>query len=408
MDSQKNESPGGSFGGALAIIAFGAVFMAVGALMFWGLTRDLDARWAKALEREGYGTPAEIREAEQAHAAFLPLLAAWKERDAQRLETVKAKLTADADEGTLERELEALRDAAEDWEPRPPMDVPKPLPEGWWARFAGLSTDSRKTLFAGPMVAPAFFLPGLFIALGALLSLIREGGARRLAHQHPNRPWLHVAQWSALQGRSHASGSRAGIVMMLSVFGWAAFCVTLMWALEPEPEWNFTFMMAMANFAAGVIALLAVRLLLQGFKYGQARLLLAQVPFEPGKTFSTRLMVPRELSATEQLNATLRLQELTTSGSGKNQRTHFTTVYKHDLVVPRAAFIDQGGRLAVELRFEVPADQPTSRYGVEPGYQWRVEVEAQTPGLDFEESFEVPVYPAGPHGEPTVRTDWQR
>ena len=391
----------------VAPLIFGGVVMFVSAAIVFGTTRDLEKRWDKALKQEGYGTAARILEAEQDQAAFPAQLTAWQTREAQRVETAKAKLAPDAEDGALQRELEALREAADDGEPNKPLEPPRLLPTELWPRFVALSTNSRTQLFAGTMVAPVPFMVGFFVVLGALVSFAGERGGRRFARQLPDRPWLHLAKWAALQGDSASSGNSAGILVMLGVFGWVAFCVTVLWVLDLETPGSFTFVMFMVNLLAAIIAVLAARRLIQGFKFGKARLLLAQVPAEPGKNFAMRLMVPAELSRTEQLTATLRLEKITTSGSGEKERTHQVTVFERELVVPRSAFVEQRGRLAVELRFDIPDDQPTSHHGDEPRYRWSVDVNAATPGIDFEDSFEVPVYRAGPGNEPLLRTDWQ-
>lgn len=408
MNSEKTESTSGSAGGSWLMVGFGTLFMTVGALICWGMTRDFEHRWAAGLHEDGYGTPAQIQEAEQAKAAFAPALADWRTRDAQRLEAVKGKLTPESEEGALEKELEALRDAAQDWEPQPPADPPRPMPEGIWAQLRELPIGSRGSLFLGPIVAPVFIIPGLFIALGGLASLFGGRGGRALARRFPDRPWLHDSDWSALRGSSSATGNLAGIMMMFALFGWVDFWVTLSWVTTTDPTGNATFITAMVNFLTAIIGLLAARRMIQSFKFGRTRLLLAQVPLEPGKNFATRLLVPGDLAAAEKLEATLQLQKVTTVGRGKNQRTVQVTLFSRDLVVPRAAFIEQGGQLAVELRFDVPDDQPTSHSGSEPGYLWSVEVSAETPGIDFEESFEVPVYRVGIDDQPVLRTDWQR
>ncbi len=103
--------------------------MTVGGLMFWGLTRDLEHRWDKCLDEDGYGSEAEVAGSLDELSAFPGLLASWKAREAQRLESLKAK-TPDADEAALEKELEALREDANDGEP-----------QGIWNRSCRFRTD---------------------------------------------------------------------------------------------------------------------------------------------------------------------------------------------------------------------------------------------------------------------------
>ncbi len=391
------------------LMAFGAVFMAGGGLMFWGLTQGLEEGWQRALTRNGFGTPAQLAESARARVDLAAALAAFQVRDAERRKLARGQLPPEAqgDEAALDEAVEVLREEASDWEPGPAPEVLRPLPEGRWGRFAALTTDQRTKLFAGPMAAPVFFMPGLFIALAAFVSMVRERGARRLAREFPERPWLHVSEWSRLRGRGQGGGARTGLSLMSFVFGWVALCASVMWIAEPEPEGAFTALTAAVDGVTVLLGLFTVRAYVQGFKFGQAALLLGQVPLEPGKTFAARLVVPAVLSTATKVSARLHLEKSYTTGQGKNRHAHSVTVYEQLQEVPRTALLGQGGTLSVDLRFELPDDQPTNHAGSEPGYQWKVAVSAETPGVDFSETFELPVYRPRGSGDLTVRSDWQ-
>ncbi len=398
----ETNSPVASVVGTLYGLVLGTLFMGVGLAIAGGLTQNLEPRWQKYLFNDGYGTPAQLR----AEAELRPLLARWKVREASRVELARTTLPADvlADEDKFSAALEELRDQANDREPNDPGDPLKPLPEKSWDRFSALTTDQRVELFKGLLVGPVFFLPGLFIAVAMLLSLWSGRSARRLAREFPERPWLHHAHWSQLRGSPDGSSSFAGICLMLAIFGWLAFCATLSWALEPNAAWNFTLVTFMVNLAAAFIAALTVRRVLQRFKFGQPQLLLAQVPIELGKTFSARLVMSRSVGAAEKLKATLRLTRSTTAGTGKNQSTDSDVLYERETEVPRSAFFEQDGRLAADLRFEVPEGQPFTRFGNEPTCEWQVVVGAEAAGVDFEETFSVPVYRPRSDAERTLRS----
>lgn len=379
--------------GYLFALAFGAVFIAAGGLIAWGLSRGLDERWAAALKADGYGTAEERRLAEQEHAEFARELVAWTLREEVRQAS-----------GGDEAALEALRVEAEDWEPTPPHPVPALLPEGAWARFAALSTASRQRLFVGLMVAPVFFAPGLFVAASALVELLRERRGARNVRRFPRRPWLHLTDWAALRGRSLGEGGSAALGLMVFVFGWAATCAGVMWALEPEPEPVFTGMTGAAVVIAALLGGLGARQALRVARFGRAELLLSQVPLEPGRPFTARLLVPRGLGGADDASATLCLERVTITGSGKQRGTRIVNLFSQRKEAGSAERSTHEGRATIDFRFDVPTDRPASRYGGESSFRWKLEVRAKSAGLRFEESFEVPVYPAG--GDVTTRREW--
>lgn len=373
--SEDAGSPGVSTAGYVAGTVFGAVFMAAGASMMWGLSRDLDDRWARALEADGFGAAEQVRAAEAERAREAEALAAWQARDLERQKV--------AGEGSGPK-LDALREAADDWEPAAPREVPRPLPEGAWGRFTALSARHRTKLFAGLMVAPVFFVPGLFIAAAALASMLRERGATRAMRDEPSRPWLHRSDWAARRARCATTGSAWGLALMLFVFGWAAACASVMWWLDDDVPFGLTVVVFVADLCAVLIALLAARRVRQSRKFGHLALELAEVPFVPGRPLAAKLEVGESLAGAT-LHAKLKLQKVTTSGSGKNRHTHFDTVFERALDAPVVNGV-------ADLRFELPSDQPATHYGEEPGFRWSIDVSAQVPGVDYEDSFEIPVY----------------
>ena len=406
-DSQdETESPVLSVAGTLYGLGFGAIFMAVGLAIAVGLTQNVGPRLEKYLGGNGYAYPQELRADAEARAAFPAALASWKVRDAARLEVAKTTLPAEvlADESSLATAMDALREKTDDWEPRDPREPLKPMPEKTWDRFAALRTSQRVALFKGLLVGPVFFLPGFFLAMSMMLSVFRERGARRLAREFPRRPWLHDDDWSQLRGSLRNANSIPGIAMMLGIFGWLALCATVSWVLDSERAWNFTLVMFVANLAATFIAVLAVRRVLQRIKFGQPQLLLAQVPIELGKTFSARLLMSSAVGGATTLRASLRLEKTTTSGIGKNKHTDLSVVCERSIEVPRSAFVEHEGGLSAELRFEVPDDVPLTRVTSEPSYEWLVAVKAETAGVDFDESFSVPVYRPQSDEEKTLRS----
>ena len=126
MDPENAESPSSDAVGMLvAPLVFGWLVMLVSSAIVFGTTRDLETRWDKALKQDDYATAEKILEAQKDQAAFPAELTAWEAREAQRIETAKAKLAAGAEEGALERELEAMREAANDSQPNQPPDPPR-------------------------------------------------------------------------------------------------------------------------------------------------------------------------------------------------------------------------------------------------------------------------------------------
>jgi len=100
------------------------------------------------------------------------------------------------------------------------------------------------------------------------------------------------------------------------------------------------------------------------------------------------------LSDVQSIRVTLKLTCLDriTRGSGENRDTDEHIIWREEYVVPEGQVGLGGLGASIPVRFAIPADaRETTAVGRSDGIVWVLGAEANLPGVDFKEDFDVPV-----------------
>lgn len=269
---------------------------------------------------------------------------------------------------------------------------------GVWAALAGLKLiplDESK-LHAPHWVLAVF--GGVFALAGVMLWSMgwRQFKASRrhkeLALRDPvlaDYPWdvrgFTPPRWSRV-----ASGiSRAAfLALFLSIFNWWAF---------------FTKAPLMLKIFVGLFDLILLFVVWQvgvligrTLKFGPSRIEFARFPYRPGETVTLHWRVPQGMARVTGGTITLRCVEewYEVRRSGRKRRRYLV----QEAVWSATAHLDRPRDIlpgkSEELRFDPPADAPgtaLSRPGTKPVF-WELVMDLDLAGLDFKETFLVPVY----------------
>jgi hypothetical protein len=113
----------------------------------------------------------------------------------------------------------------------------------------------------------------------------------------------------------------------------------------------------------------------------------------------------RELLGNSVVLVTLSSVRRTTSGSGKSSNTTESVLWQEDAEHPGASLHSGPAGVAIPVSFIIPAGlEPSS---VDPGSSaviWRLLVHADVPGVDYDATFEIPVFDTGVAAEPRPMT----
>jgi hypothetical protein len=249
-----------------------------------------------------------------------------------------------------------------------------------------------------PLVLGLFGLVFAGVGLGVMLLAVYgwkcAGRAREIQARRPDQPWLWREDWAA--GRVKSS-TRATMI--------SAWVFTLFWNLVSAPlvfvvprevmgKGNKLALLGLLFPVAGVGMLVwAVRSTLLWRKYGTSLFEMSRVPGVIGGRLEGVLHAPFQPGVAQAVRLTLTCVNEICSGSGRNRSTHEKILWQEESEIPGASagFGPQGARVPVS--FTVPFDcRDSDSSGTQSPIRWLLRAEASVPGVDYQASFEVPVF----------------
>jgi hypothetical protein len=240
-----------------------------------------------------------------------------------------------------------------------------------------------------------FAMAGLGLAWAGAAGMARARSARIRKEEHPLEPWYWDHPWDSKGATSGGIGSALQTFLtflfleaFLSIFHWWAF-------FSPERIIPLIILVGLFDLIALAILWGAFYQLFQFFKYGSSRLHFARFPFRPGDSVEAGLEVSRKIGAAPAISLVLRYIEevMETTGSGKNRSTTQVLYCLHEVTKELSAGqFDAGSDLEIPISIRLPAGDLSNRLLDTPRRYWELEVKAETPGIDYEARFLLPVY----------------
>jgi hypothetical protein len=226
-------------------------------------------------------------------------------------------------------------------------------------------------------------------------------GKRKLAEQdelkarHPNEPWLWQKDWASAR-----IDDTSRLVL------WTSWIFASLWNLVSIPagyagvraalyEQNKAGLVALLFPIAGVGLLVwAIRTSLRLTKYGVSRLELGTLPGVIGHTFAGTVRVNGALEAPEGFHVTLSCVRRVTTRSGKDSSTTESILWQEERQLRGEPSRDASGMSTrIPIAFRLPADaRPCDSSDPNDRILWRLTLSAKVAGLDYDSTFEVPVF----------------
>jgi hypothetical protein len=242
--------------------------------------------------------------------------------------------------------------------------------------------------------AGASFALGGFMVWGmAWKQFAAERSRREAVRRHPNEPALADYPWhpdgftvSEWTGAAKAFALATGLSIFLSMFNW--------WAFGMDGPWMIKGIVCLFDIIAVLLWVKVVQMLGRALKFGHSRVEFTQFPCRLPGPVVLRWQPVHGINRIHHGTFTLRCAEewMESSGSGKNR----SVTLIHEEIWSANGIIEQPRNFplhdAVELRYELPADALPTRLSADKPLFWELEVKLVMPGLDFNETYLVPVY----------------
>lgn len=256
---------------------------------------------------------------------------------------------------------------------------------------------AERSVHAPYWVLTAFgvsFALGGFMVWGMVWKQFAANRSRLEAtREHPNEPALADYPWhpdgfavSEWTGAAKALGLAAGLSVFLSMFNW--------WAFGANGPWMVKGITGLFDLIGVLMWGKAAQQFLRALKFSTTRITFGHFPCRLPEPVVIRWRPSDRITRMNRGTFTLRcVEEWTeTHGSGKDRNC----VVVHEEVWSANWLVEQPRNIplndAVELKYDLPADAlPTCLSADKPVF-WELQVKLDLPGLDFDETYLVPVY----------------
>ncbi len=245
-------------------------------------------------------------------------------------------------------------------------------------------------------------LVSLFFALiGGGIIYASIYGTRKLKEQaaveqsRPESPWLWRKDWAASRAESKNRNSIWGL-WIAAVFA-NTIALTLAVSTLPalwrssDPKAFFPLMFCVAGL---ILAGAAIRSSIRRKRFGLTYFQSSSLPFSPGRTLRGTIHLRFNTDAKHGIDLRLSCVRQTVTGSGNNRSTRQSVLWQADKNVPRESLMPgPSGDAMIPVEFGIPSDAYESNHD-EPNDQvlWLLHAEADIPGVDYSDDFELPVF----------------
>ncbi|WP_053094213.1 DUF3592 domain-containing protein [Cellvibrio sp. pealriver] len=255
---------------------------------------------------------------------------------------------------------------------------------------AVLNRELRWSLLGFKMI---FVLVFGGVGIGLMIFTLK---AKVGATDHPDsnsKPWLAQQEWASPEVTCNSKSSL-----------WVIWFFALIWNLISLPatlavpdEWaggNKLILIALIFPLAGIYLLYwAINSTLSWRRFGQLRLQLDPYPGSIGGQVGGTLNIPIAYNAQQRFPVNLQCVRRYVTGSGKSRTSHESIVWQSNGLAQSTPA--PGGGTSLAICFNVPANLPVSEIYSDDYRFWRLELNADLPGVDLHRQFEIPVFATG-------------
>jgi hypothetical protein len=240
----------------------------------------------------------------------------------------------------------------------------------------------------------------VFVCIGGGLMYAAIGGYGRLQKQaaieesNPLSPWLWRTDWA--MRRAESQNKKSEILFWVL----AIFCnmITLpflsgmiqQFARNRDPR---VFLLLVFNLLGVILIVKAVRATIRHQRFGDTYFEFDTLPFSPGERVGGRIHLKLDTRVEHGIDLRLSCVRKIVTGSGKSSSTSQVILWQADQNIPAGA-VEPGplGR-AIPVDFTPPPDSLfTSHDNPSDQVLWLLHAQADVPGVDYSDDFEIPVF----------------
>jgi hypothetical protein len=273
---------------------------------------------------------------------------------------------------------------------------------------------SRGNLRTGDMV-PALMVALVLVSIGAGLMYAAIGGYGRLKRQaaveesNPLSPWLWRTDWASRRAESLNKKSEITywVICILCNLITLPIVATVVPKMAKTSDPRLILPLGFSLFGLILLAI-ALRATIRHRRFGDTYFEFNSLPFSPGGRVGGRIHLKLETQAQHGIDLRLSCVRKIVTGSGKNRTTNQVVLWQADQNIPSGAVGPGPLGRTIPVDFTLPAeslvtdqDNPTDQV------LWLLHAQADVPGVDYSDDFELPVFRSAASAEPARESQSQ-
>jgi hypothetical protein len=240
----------------------------------------------------------------------------------------------------------------------------------------------------------------VFAVIGGGLIYAAMGGYGRLKKQaaieesNPLSPWLWRTDWASRRAESQFKKSAVTLWVL------AVLCnvVTLPFLVGMAQQFARNrnpgvFLLLVVNLLGAVLIVKAARATIRRRRFGETYFEFDTLPFSTGEHVRGKIHLQLDTRAEHGISLRLSCVRKVVSGSGEDSTTNQIVLWQADQNVPPCTVGSGPLGCAIPVDFPIPADGvATSHDDPRDQILWLLHAQADIPGLDYTDDFEIPVF----------------
>jgi hypothetical protein len=261
------------------------------------------------------------------------------------------------------------------------------------------SVHNNTNSIAGAIFASVFAIIGGGLMFGAVYGYQRQTRDTAVKEANPQSPWLWRCDWA--QGRALSNHRTTFYAWWVCTVLTGMLFLPMAWINLPQllrtASFGMVFLLGLCLIPAALLVG-AVRATIRRRRYGRTYFEFATLPFSPGKRMSGQIHLRLETAADHGIDLRLSCIRRLVTGSGKQRSVNDIQLWQQEKNVPQPAFLMGSADTCIPVEFDVPEDAYETNHDV-PRDQllWMLHAQADVPGVDYCDDFEIPVFGLTPH-----------
>ena len=280
--------------------------------------------------------------------------------------------------------------------------------------FLNAANQPLPARIGAAIFASVFAIIGGGLIFGSLYGYSLQKEQARRESANPASPWLWRQDWAA---------SRVESKNKSSVIGWWIGAVLANMLFLPMSLGSIskglstqdpTYIVPAALGLMGLLMLFgAIRATIRFERFGKTYFEMASLPFSPGSRLVGAIHIHLDENVRHGVELKLWCTRTVVTGSGNGRSVHKMPLWEESKNIPPTSLAHGPLDTIIAVEFTIPPDAPqTDHDNPDDQIQWSLKVNADVPGVNYSDEFELPVFrkaqsPEAPASAFTSASAWQ-